>query len=113
MKNKTGNKAESNEERKARLKTKREERQKIRNENRIDLQVYDTKTAAKILGLSEQRLRLWRCYGGGPVYIRYDRNSVTGKCFYTRESLENFINGSQCENTSQETARIQQAAAAR
>lgn len=36
--------------------------------------LYDTREAARLLGLSDQTLRLWRCTGGGPAFIRVGRS---------------------------------------
>lgn len=46
------------------------------------LEYLDTRQAAAYLGLSRQRLEIWRCYGGGPRYsklaqaVRYKKSDL-------------------------------------
>ena len=43
--------------------------------------------AARYLGYSVAALQLWRCQGGGPVYVKINRNSVR----YRKSALDAWI----------------------
>ena len=51
--------------------------------------------AAAYLGLAVSTLNKWRCHGGGPVFIKMGR-----AIRYSQDSLNKFIETSQCESTS-------------
>ncbi|GMV70290.1 MAG: hypothetical protein AMXMBFR77_01290 [Phycisphaerales bacterium] len=60
----------------------------------------DTRQAAAYLGLSTQRLEIWRCRGGGPVYHKMD-NAVR----YKRSELDDFMAGLRVANTAEAAQR--------
>ena len=55
---------------------------------------------AKILGLKEQTIRLWRLKNSSLKYVRYGGRK--GRVFYRREDVEAFIASNIHSNTSEE-----------
>ena len=55
----------------------------------------NTKEAAKLLSVSKATLETWRCRGGGPAFVKYQR-----AVRYRMEDLDKFISESIRENTS-------------
>lgn len=56
----------------------------------------DTVQAAKYLGLSKQRLEIWRVHGGGPTYIK-----LAQAVRYKKTDLDDFMAAHSCKNTSE------------
>lgn len=59
-----------------------------------------TPQAAKHLGLSVQRLEIWRSTGGGPKYTKVSRGIVR----YQRNQLDAFMEASTRRHTGEDTA---------
>lgn len=57
-----------------------------------------TKEAAFYLGLSAQRLAIWRSKGGGPYYSKTSRGGVVR---YKRSDLDEFMRARRVRNTSE------------
>ena len=66
-----------------------------------------TEQAAKILDVTKATLESWRCRGGGPPFVRYQR-----AIRYREEDLHRFIESRIQRNTS-ENQRTPEAGAAR
>ena len=60
-----------------------------------------TPEAAARLGLAPQTLRVWRCRGVGPRYVRLSAS----RCAYAEEELESFLSSRTFKSTAEETAR--------
>ncbi len=60
-----------------------------------------TAEAAAILGLKPQTLRVMRCYGNGPQFVRL--GSKHARAMYRREDLQAWIEARIYRNTSEET----------
>lgn len=50
--------------------------------------LYNNAEAAAYLGLKPTSLRVMRSQGKGPVY-----KEITGRIYYTKKALDNYING--------------------
>lgn len=59
----------------------------------------NTAEAARVLGVAEQTLRLWRIRGGGPRFVRVSKS----RTFYNPLDLHRWIEERTFESTSQET----------
>lgn len=58
----------------------------LREENLISQEYLNTKAAAKFLGLSAQRLEIWRSRGEGPPYAK-----ISQAVRYKRSDLQDFM----------------------
>jgi predicted site-specific integrase-resolvase len=61
--------------------------------------MFRTNDAAEYIGLTKATLEAWRCKGGGPVFVKYQR-----AVRYRKEDLDAFIQQSLQRNTSQANA---------
>lgn len=57
----------------------------------------NTKQAAAYMGLSRQRLEIWRCKGGGPEYVK-----LAQAVRYRRGTLDKFM----ADHTQRHTAEV-------
>lgn len=61
--------------------------------------VFDVQGAAKYTGLSVSSLNKFRCFGSGPIYVKYARRVV-----YRMSDLDTWMDAKRVENTSQYAA---------
>ena len=64
-------------------------------------QLLTTKQAANRLGLRPQTLRKWRCFGGGPRYVRL--GGRRGRAMYSPSTLEEWVSARTFTGTCEET----------
>ena len=62
-----------------------------------------TAEAAAILGFKPQTLRVMRCHGNGPQFVRLGK--LHSRAMYRREDLQKWIEARIYRNTSEETVR--------
>jgi hypothetical protein len=60
----------------------------------------NTKEAAELLGIRQQTLRVWRCRGTGPKYIRL--SGPTGKALYDVKDINEWLKDRKYRSTSEE-----------
>jgi len=58
--------------------------------------IYKTKEAAEYLAVTKSTLDAWRCYGKGPIFLKYGTKAIR----YRKEDLDSFIEMSLCSTTS-------------
>jgi excisionase family DNA binding protein len=61
--------------------------------------IFKTPEAAKYLDVKKSTVEAWRCRGGGPAFIRYNR-----AIRYRKSDLDNFIEKGLRHNTSDQSA---------
>lgn len=62
-----------------------------------------TAEAAQLLRCQPQTLRLWRCRGEGPRYIRFG-TSGRGRALYARQAIDAWLQARTAGSTSEESA---------
>lgn len=62
-----------------------------------------TAQVAKLLGLSPQTLRLWRCLGKGPRYLRF--GGLKSRAFYCLTDIDDWMQAHRYISTSEETVK--------
>lgn len=67
-------------------------------------QLLTTSEAAKLLGVQDQTLRVWRLTGKGPSYVRLGSGRFA-RASYTHEAIASWITARTFSSTSDETQK--------